>query len=106
MREKKDYMTTATNKKAWELWKEYQGTSGNIDTIVKVYGRCSDEKINAENDIKKEMYENNGHGYKVLSHNTFNYSCGYVIDFVNTQLLVVHTKCNRYKVLFNGNYNK
>lgn len=107
MREKKDYMTTATNKKAWELWNDYKRANSDIDSILKAYKtRPSAEKLDAENDIKREMINNNGYGYKVLGHNTFNYSCGYVIDFVNTQLLVVHTKCNVYKVLFNGNYMK
>lgn len=107
MMNKNDYMTTATNKKAWELWNSYQRANENIDSILKAYKtKPSTEKLEAENDIKKEMTENNGYGYKVLSHNTFNYSCGYLIDFVNTQLLVVHTKSNVYKVLFNGNYNK
>lgn len=107
MSNKKDYLTTATNKKAWDLWNEYQRTNGNIDSILKAYKtKPSIEKIEAENKIKREMMENNGHNYKVLGHNTFNYSCGYVIDFVNTQLLVVHTHCNTYKVLFNGVYMK
>lgn len=103
-RTNKDYMTTATNKKAWELWRSYERATDR--SVLEVYGRCSYEKIEAENKIKKEMTDNNGHHYKILGHNTFGFSCGYVIDFVNTVLLVVHTKENIYKVLFNGVYMK
>lgn len=100
-------INTATNKKAWDLWKNYSSASANNDSVLKVYGRCSAEKINAENDIKQRMINENGYGYKVISYNTFGFTCGYLQDVSNiTKLLTVDTKENTYRVLFNGVYMK
>ena len=99
-------INTATNKKAWELWQAYNKATD--DSVLTAYKTSpSYAKINAENDIKKRMIEENGHGYKVMSHNTFGFTCGYLVDISNiTKLLTVDTKSNTYRVLFNGVYNR
>lgn len=98
-------INTATNKKAWNLWQEYENAS--ITSVQDAYKTgCSNLKIQAENNIKKRMLDENGHGYKVLSHNTFGFTCGYLMDVSNiTKLLTVDTRDNTYRILMNGIYN-
>lgn len=97
---------TATNKKAWNLWNEYENAS--ITSVQEAYkASCSNLKIQAENDIKKRMLDENGHGYKILSANGFNFKCGYLIPVLGgtTYILTVDTKTNTYRILMNGIYN-
>lgn len=66
----------------------------NYFTLRQCYGRCSWEKERAEADCLKWMREENGHGFRILSFNTFQFSCGWM----TAEGLRVETACNSYLV--------
>lgn len=43
------------------------------------YGRCSWEKQRAEKWCIEQMKKENGDGFKILSFNTFGFSCGWMV---------------------------
>ena len=61
-----------------------------------VYGRYSTEKSRAEADCKKTMLETGGSGYRILSHNSNVFTCGWITKDGN---LRVETACNTYLVI-------
>ena len=64
----------------------------NARRLEDVYKRCSDEKQSSFWRISCEMRQLGGASLRVLTHNTFRYTCAYILK--NT--LVVHTAENRY----------
>lgn len=110
-------MKTSTNKKAYDFLRAYLRATDT--SVLTAYGRCSTYKINAENEIRQRMLKENGHGYKVLSHNTFGFTCGYIIptteitedingntEVHETNILVVDTKDNTYRIICDEVYKK
>ena len=62
------------------------------ERLEDIYKKCSKEKVSSFFEIKYEMVRNGGKNIRVLTHNTFKYTCGYMLG--NT--LIVHTPTNRY----------
>lgn len=95
-------LRTATNRKGFYFWTDYERS--DTDSVRSAYRtRPSIYKEQAEEDIKARMIEQGGYGYKILSHNGFTFTCGYLLD-ENT--LIVDTKSNTYKVVYTGDYSK
>lgn len=60
---------------------------------------CSADKRAAERNILSEMREANGYDYRILSKNTFQFSCGYVyVDSEGKPRLRCHTASHKYDV--------
>ena len=81
-------------KRMRELGEYYLGLyeRSEAERLEDVYKTCSKEKASSFFEIKYEMVRNDGKNIKVLTHNTFKYTCGYMLG--NT--LIVHTPTNRY----------
>ena len=94
---------TAHNREAYYIYRSYENS--DIYTVLNAYVTTpSIYKINAENAIIQEMIENNGHGYKIISSNGFQFSCGYLVDIDGIETLVYHTKSNVRYIQYNGIY--
>lgn len=94
---------TSTNNKAFWLWKAYENSTET--TVFQSYRtRPSREKEAIEKSILQDMTEQNGHNYRVLSHNTFAFSCGYLIPTEYGEVLRVEIKANTYYVINDGEY--
>ena len=64
----------------------------DAERLEDVYKTCSKEKASSFFEIKYEMVRNGGKNIRVLTHNTFKYTCGYMLE----NKLIVHTPTNRY----------
>ena len=94
---------TSTNRRAFWFWKDYERSTET--TVLQSYRtRPSEEKQGIEMSIRLRMVEQNGHGYRILSHNTFAFSCGYLIPTEYGEVLRVETKANTYYVINDGEY--
>ena len=81
-----------TTKKAEHFIYEYKNS--NISSVRDFYKTCSCEKVIAEERIKNTMTKNGGYGYRILSANSFNFTCGYKIN--NT--LIIETSANTFEI--------
>lgn len=81
-----------TTKKASHFIREYENSC--IYSVREFYKTCSSEKVIAENRIKSTMIENGGYAYRILSGNSFNFTCGYKIN--NT--LVIETVASTFEI--------
>lgn len=91
-------MKTSTNKEAYRIWKHYENS--RIYSVNNAYKtRPSIYKERAENDIIREMVDNNGYCYRIISSNGFMFTCGYMMNTENGTVLVYHTKTKRVEIL-------
>lgn len=94
---------TSTNRRAFWFWKDYEISTTN--TVLQAYRtKPSEEKQGAEMSIRLKMVEQNGHSYKVMSHSTFCFTCGYLIPTKYGELLRVETRDNTYYIVNDGEY--
>lgn len=92
-------MKTSTNQNANRIYRNYSNST--IYNVVNAYKTgCSNYKIQAENDIKQEMLNKNGFGYRIISSNGFMFTCGYLYRDENDNLILVyHSKTKRDEIL-------
>lgn len=62
--------------------------------LMDVYGRYSVEKSRAQAWCKEQMRKENGTGFKIMSFNTFGFTCGWMVGDV----LRVETPANSYRI--------
>lgn len=97
-------MRTSRNAEADRIFKAYQNST--TDSVMKAYRtRPSVYKQDAEQDILLEMVNSGGHDYRIISHSGFVFTCGYMVDTEEGQILVYHTKTRREEILIDGNYH-
>lgn len=83
-----------TTKKA-EAWiNEYKNSF--CYSVENFYGRCSYEKLQAENECKNRMIENNCHAYRILNGNSFYFTCGYMSS--DNKTLFIETVSNTFEI--------
>lgn len=69
------------------------------DSIFKAYGRPSDRKIAAFNEIQKEMQDVGGFGMRITGAGSDVFSCAYQVkDGSDITYLVYHTPDNRFAI--------
>lgn len=81
-----------TTKRASHFINEYNNSY--CYSVRDFYKTCSSEKISAENKIKNTMLENGGNDYRILSGNSFNFTCGYKIN----NILVIETVASTFEI--------
>ena len=84
-------------KQASNFLRNYHFTPHYIDSLSKVYGRCSEEKLKAESDCRELMRTLNGYDFRICGHNSSHFTCGFL--FVNNDgviQLVYCTHANTY----------
>lgn len=89
--------TTKLNKttKKVESWiKQYYNSS--CFSVRDFYGRCSDEKIRIEREIKERIYNDKLCDYRVLNGNCFYFTVGYRDEKGDT--LYIETVSNIYEI--------
>ena len=64
--------------------------------VADVYARPSVNKCIAERNILRYMLNNNGYGYRVMSHNAQMFTVGYIIYNGNGKCFVYETAYNQY----------
>lgn len=84
----------ATTKKAAQFIHAYNNS--NAGTLSQVYGRYSAEKARAERDCLSKMVNENGNGFRIISANTFCFSCGWM----TAAGLRIETACNSFVIEF------
>ena len=67
-------------------------------SVMNYYAKPSDTKVAIEQNIKGQMFERNGKRYRILSGNTFYFTCAYVYPKDDTWILVVKTISNHYEL--------
>ena len=73
---------------------EYLSTPSR--SVKDVYARPSTNKIRAEYRIIDYLVDQNGYGYRVMSHNSQMFTVGYIIRNDEGKLFVYETAQNRY----------
>ena len=64
--------------------------------VYDVYAKPSVNKLKAERDILDYMLDQNGYGYRVMSHNAQMFTVGYIIQNDEGKLFVYETAQHRY----------
>ena len=64
--------------------------------VKDVYARPSTNKIRAEYHIIEYLVDQNGYGYRVMSHNSSFFTVGYIIQNDEGKLFVYETAKHRY----------
>lgn len=64
--------------------------------VVDVYGKPSIHKVRAEREILNFMFNNDGYGYRVMSHNSSFFTVGYIIRKDGRKFFVYETAYNQY----------
>ena len=67
-----------------------------IRCVNDVYARPSCDKLRAELNIIAYMLDQNGYGYRVMSHNAQMFTAGYIIHNEKGKFFVYETAYNRY----------
>lgn len=90
-------LTTKLNKTTQKAkcWADLYNIS-NCDSVQLFYGRCSYAKIRIENDIQERMKKMNCFDYRVISGNTFCFTCGYRSK--DNKKLYIETSCNIFEI--------
>ena len=97
-------MKTSKNIKAYNLFRQYERATET--SIFQCYvTRPSIYKEAAENEILQRMQDENGHGYRILSHNGFMFVCGYLVEKDGEKWLVIDTKSDTKRILVDGEYS-
>lgn len=81
-----------TTKKAQAYINAYN--SSDIYSLNQAYGRPSTEKTRADYNCRMMMQEEGGHGYKVISYNTFQFS----VAWISGNSLRIETACNSFVI--------
>lgn len=63
--------------------------------LEQVYKTCSQAKRNAEFACRNMMHKECGHGFRIMSANTFRFTCGWINP---DGTLRVETDCNSYVI--------
>lgn len=63
-------------------------------SVMAYYVKPSDTKVSIEQGIKRQMLDRNGKRYRVLSGNTFYFTCAYAYPKEDKWILVVETASN------------
>ena len=66
----------------------------NIYSLNQAYGRPSTEKTRADYNCRMMMQEEGGHGYKIISYNTFQFSAAWIAG----NSLRIETACNSFVI--------
>lgn len=82
----------ATTKKGTALFNAYNNSTDY--ELRDCYGRYSTEKSRADYFCRERMRAESGHGYKIISFNTFGFSCAWLV----ADGLRVETASNSYLV--------
>lgn len=69
------------------------------DSIYKAYAKPSYKKVEAFNEIKKEMSQVNGYGLRITGAGSDFFSCAYkLVDPEGHTYLIYHTHVNRFAI--------
>ena len=87
-------MKTLNNntKKAQAYIDAYKRSS--ISNIYEAYANPSTEKTRADYSCRMMMQEEGGHGYKIISYNTFQFS----VAWITGNALRIETACNSFVI--------
>ena len=66
----------------------------NIYNLNQAYGKPSTEKTRADYSCRMMMQEEGGHGYKIISYNTFQFSAAWI----SGNSLRIETACNSFVI--------
>lgn len=83
-----------TTKKGRELAHNYLGAQ--YENLYQVYGKYSTNKARAEEWCKKTMIQEGGQRFRIISWNTFNFTCGWRNPNGNIR---IETAENSYEII-------
>ena len=88
-----------TKKQLKAKYTEYLATPSRC--VKDVYARPSTAKRRAEQEIINYLVDQNGYGYRVMSHNSQMFTVGYIIRNDEGKLFVYETAQHRYYLPLN-----
>lgn len=74
----KQPLTSANRRLALKNYDAYQRSTSY--ELYDVYGRCSSAKMKAWDYCKELMYKFNGYGLKIISHNGYQFTAGFMFE--------------------------
>lgn len=83
------------NKKAIAFYNGYK--KSNAEHLSDVYGKYSARKAKAERYCKEKCASMNGYGFRIISHNSQRFACGWLTNENGNQFLNVETAVNSYR---------
>lgn len=87
-----------TTQRAKDIIMKYEAYPSRT-TIFKAYGRPSNRKIEAYNQIVQEMQSVHGSGMRITGAGSDIFSCAYTVDTPDCETyLIYHTPGNRYAI--------
>ena len=72
----------------------YAYNHSDIYSLNQAYGRPSTEKTRADYSCRMMMQSEGGHGYKIISYNTFQFS----VAWISGNSLRIETACNSFVI--------
>lgn len=66
----------------------------DIYSLNQAYGKPSTDKTRADYSCRMMMQEEGGHGYKIISYNTFQFS----VAWISGNSLRIETACNSFEI--------
>lgn len=84
-----------TEKEAWSYILRLREAS--YTSVYDVYDRPSSTKVAIENRIKRDGLEKGMREYRVISANTFHFSCGYFFDVDGAVMVRIETPSYTYE---------
>lgn len=81
-----------TTQKAQAFINSYNRATGT--TLSDIYSSYSSAKAQAERDCRERMEQLGGYGFRMMSGNSFSFTCGYRTD----DTLYVETSSNTYEI--------
>ena len=83
-----------TKKQLKAKYQQYLKTPNRC--VTDVYARPSSNKLRAEDNILEYILDQDGYGYRVMSHNAQMFTVGYIIQNDEGKLFVYETAKHRY----------
>lgn len=78
-----------------------------VTEVTDVYANPSISKRRAEQDCRMWMAKQDGYLFRIISYNTFGFTCGWLFEDENNIYLRVETKDNSYRILYTSkNYQR
>lgn len=82
-------------KKAMAFYEGYKRS--NAEHLSDVYGKYSARKARAERSCREKCDSMNGHGFRIISYNSHQFTCGWLTIENGNQFLNVETAVNSYR---------
>ena len=86
----KEPLTSANRRLALKNYDAY--LKSNTYELYQAYGRCSSAKLKAWDYCKELMWDFHGHGLKIISHNGYQFTAGFMFEYEGKEMFMYISK--------------